>query len=283
MKQGLILEINKKYMIVAVSGADIIRAEKIDGAQVGDEVYFEPYQENKLCIRLLFKRLWGSTLVKCLPPGRRIVYLMINFIVIGSFVIPSYKPQASTYVSIDTLSSIEIDLDDEMKILGIRGYNKQGKKLAKDLAILKGKDVEELMEVAISHRKTRGLINEQYQPCIVVTKTSRTADEDLEKLNKVTQEISVRDGFRVRYQEKDEKFRDEALYHKLTPGRYNVFLTAKKQGVDVTVKSVREISLVKFWMLEKEYEKKNGEKWSFTTYIYCDDKQIHNMKNSYFA
>lgn len=277
MKKGLILEINKKYMIVAVSGADIVRGEKIDGAQVGDEVYFEPYQENKL-----FVRFWGSILGNCLPTSRRFIYLMINFIVLGSFIIPSYKTQASTYVSIDTLSSIEIHLDDEMIILGIYGYNKLGKKLAKELAPFKGKGIEELMEAAISHRKKRGSINKQYQPCVVVTRTTRTDDEDLERMNKVTKEISVRDGFKVRYQERDEKFREEALYHELTPGRYSVFLTAKNKGLNVTVKAMQESSLVKYWMLEEEYEKKYNESVVIHTYFYRYYKQIHNVKNSYF-
>lgn len=280
MKKGLILDINKKYMILAVSGADIVKGRKIDGAQIGDEVYFEPYQENNS-----FVRVWGSMLGNLLQ-GHKPVYLMINLIVIGSFVIPSYQPQASTYVSIDTLSSIEIELDGEMKILDVNGYNKQGKKLADDLESFEGKDIEELMEATISHRKERGSVSKQYQPCIVVTKTSRTDDEDLEKMDEVTKEISVRDGFRVRYQEKDERFRDEALHHKLTPGRYSVFLSEKKKGCDITEKSMRESNLVKYWMLGDKCEKKYSENWNFKTYFYQGYQGyqvVHNLQNSYFA
>lgn len=285
MNQGLILEINKKYMILAVSGADIVKGKKIDGAQVGDEVYFEPYQEKES-----FVHVWGSTVGNKLGnnlggflKGNRLVYLMINFVLLGSFVIPSYQPQASTYVSIDALSSIEIELDDEMRILDINGYNKQGKKLAKDLEALEGRDIEELMEVAISHRKERGSVSMQYQPCIVVTKTSRTEDKHLKKMNKVTKGISMRDGFSVRYHEKDEKFRTEALQHKLTPGRYSVFLLAKEKGCDVTVKSMRDSSLINDWMIERKCERKYSENRELNKYFYRDFQIIHNLKNSYFA
>ncbi|GAB6460965.1 hypothetical protein CON36_36570 [Bacillus cereus] len=293
MKQGLILEINEKYMILAVAGADVVKGKKIDGAQVGDEVYFERYQENKSFIHILFStfvrvldvafvRVLESMLGNCLQ-GRRFVYLMINSVVIGSFVIPSYQVQASTYVSIDTLSSIEIELDDEMKILHIRGYNKQGYKLAIDLKSFKGKDVAELMEVAISHRKERGSVSKQYQPCIVVTKTSRTEDEILEKMNQVTKEISLRDGFKVRYEEMDEEFRDKALQHGLTPGRYSVFLTAKKKGCDVTENLMRESSLVKYWMHDKACERKYSENEQVNEYFYNGYQIVYNVQNSSFT
>lgn len=119
LHKGIIVEIKNKYSIVMTSESTILRIQNKDNMKVGQQIYFtndDLYVVNKSKV----------TFLKTFSP-----ILAVAAVFMFLFITPTFKNTVEPYslVSFDLNPSIQIELDENKKIIKASGMNDDGTKM----------------------------------------------------------------------------------------------------------------------------------------------------------
>ncbi|WP_347861282.1 anti-sigma factor domain-containing protein [Salimicrobium sp. PL1-032A] len=126
MRKGVVLEHKHRSTIIMTKQGEFIRAKKVTGAVVGEEVMFEP---------------------KTAPSLRMFTHKRISIVAVAIIMIFSLFPayfwegnnRVYASVSIDINPSIEAKVNREMEVISIRSLNDDGEALLEELPGFEGK------------------------------------------------------------------------------------------------------------------------------------------------
>jgi Anti-sigma factor N-terminus len=116
MNKGIIVEVNKRHLIVLAEGGEFKKIKKTNPAYaVGQEIRLPLAQENK---RSIFSVLinWKTGIAVA------IAIFLLFFQVLS----PLSGPGAYAYVGMDMDPSLELKIDENLKVLDIFAFNQQG-------------------------------------------------------------------------------------------------------------------------------------------------------------
>ncbi|NHM29549.1 anti-sigma factor domain-containing protein [Neobacillus terrae] len=150
MKKGIIMEIDDVFLTLLTPDGEFLRARKQPKPYVlGEEVHFYPLEVNEGKKRSI-------SLVRFLK-GKVLLSAAAAIFLLAASYVPLYKGnQAYAYMSIDVNPSIELALNKKMQVLELTPFNKDGKKIVKNLNDWQKRDVAAVAEQILNEIKKQG-------------------------------------------------------------------------------------------------------------------------------
>ncbi|WLV25486.1 anti-sigma factor domain-containing protein [Aciduricibacillus chroicocephali] len=139
MSKGLVMEKHRKYMIVLTSDGMFQKAVPQDCAELGEEVDFEPLTEKRRKLVLPSIGRFG------IPVGIAAAVILL-LIVMPFFPQPGKELKTYAYVSIDINPSIELQVDESMRVKKLTPLNEDAKTVQASLGDYKGEDIAKVVD-----------------------------------------------------------------------------------------------------------------------------------------
>ncbi len=217
MRKGVILEINDLYLTLLTPEGEFLKARKHQqDYQVGEEIHFFPETETTKRKRVnlsFFKSLKARTITLA-------AILMLTM----AALLPGYQnSQVYAYMSIDVNPSIELAVNDELKVLSMKGYNPEGKAIVEDINGWKRKDAVIVAELVLEKIEDKGFFEDKSNVVIATVHKGkakeaidRQLDQKISDLKKSTQE----ENLNLKVLEATSEEREKAQKQGLTTGVY---------------------------------------------------------------
>ncbi len=176
MRQGIVMEKHQRYAIVMTQDGAFQKAKPIPHSMPGDEVEFEPFEEKQ----------WSfAVFPKSLKPSYRMI-AMVTALLIA--ILPLYSwfdsNRAYAYVNIDMNPSIEIKVNNKMKVVEMIPLNDDASLLVEKITDWKNKSVDKVTVTVIEKGEEIGLINDKESVMVGVS-----YKKQMEKNKRITEMI----------------------------------------------------------------------------------------------
>ncbi|MFT9599433.1 anti-sigma factor domain-containing protein [Mesobacillus sp.] len=216
MRKGVILEINDLYLTLLTPEGEFLRARKLQqDYQVGEEIHFFPetLTVNKKRFNLSFLNSFKA----------RSIALAAVFMIAMTALVPAYQNgQVYAYMSIDLNPSIELAVNDDLKVLRMTGYNPEGEEIIEEIKGWKKNDAAVVAEMIIEEIEDEGFLKEN-KDVVIATVHNKKAKESVDlALEKKITEIK-------------KSTQDENLNFKVMEATIEDREKAQKQGVTTGV------------------------------------------------
>jgi len=179
MKKGVILSMDKHFLTLLTPEGEFHRSKKQEALyEIGKEIYFFPYDVNKskAPLRFFYTR-----------PA--FVSAIVSILLILSFLPSYFNEKVFAYVTIDINPSIEISLNENLRVVDLYGINKKGLVVIEKIRNWENTDVSTMTTMIVKATKDSGYANNKHQ--ILVSATLLKNDQVLtKKLDKKLEEIS---------------------------------------------------------------------------------------------
>ncbi|MBY0120950.1 anti-sigma factor domain-containing protein [Bacillus sp. S/N-304-OC-R1] len=168
MKTGIIMEINERFLTLLTPDGEFLKAQKQNRQyQIGEEINFYPISEEKTS-RSAFLSVFASFKAKAVL----MAFVMIILICSSIFTINGNN-EVYAYMSIDTIPSIELGVNDKFQVIEISPYNEEGKEIVKQIPNWKNKSVKEVTAQIIRQIKNQGYTKDNYEIVIATVNTQK--------------------------------------------------------------------------------------------------------------
>ncbi|MBS8263210.1 hypothetical protein DYI25_02020 [Mesobacillus boroniphilus] len=217
MRKGVILEINDLYLTLLTPEGEFLRARKHQqDYQLGEEIHFFP--ETETVKRKKFNLSFLNSF------KARTIALAAAFMLIMSALLPAYHDgQVYAYMSIDVNPSIELAVNDDLKVLQMIGYNPEGEEIIGEIKGWKKRDAAVVAEMIIEEIEEEGFLKEK-NDIVIATVHNKQAKESVDqKLEKKISEIkksTQMEDLNVKVMEATMEDREKAQKQGVTTGVY---------------------------------------------------------------
>jgi hypothetical protein len=217
MKKGIIMEIDDVFLTLLTPDGEFLRARKQPKPYVlGEEVHFYPLEMNVGQKRSI-------SLVRFLK-GKVLLSAAAAIFLLAASYVPFYKGnQAYAYMSIDVNPSIELALNKKMQVLELTPFNKDGKKIVKNLDDWKKRDVAAVAEQILNEIKKQGYIKSKSLVVISTVRAEKSEKNAEIQLTENLQEIKEtvkKDDLEIAVVKGNKKDLQAAHKHGMTAGKY---------------------------------------------------------------
>jgi hypothetical protein len=178
MRKGIVMEVDDPYLTLLTPDGEFMRARKMDRPySIGEEIDFFPVTHYKEGKRInSFKNFFKL---------RTVMMSMAVLLICLASIIPVYQSnKAYAYMSIDGDTSIEMGLNKNMKVVELKGFNKEANEIISKLEDWEKKDAAELTSLILGVLKEEGHIVKEQPVVISTVKTNQLKDEAAIKLQK---------------------------------------------------------------------------------------------------
>ncbi|MDC3413600.1 hypothetical protein NC797_08985 [Aquibacillus sp. 3ASR75-11] len=146
MRKGVVVKQNQRYTVVMEQDGTFHKANPVSNGEIGMEVFYTPKEENTFSF---FTRKYPRMIAITL------VFLLIIFPLYGWY----DKNEAYAYVNIDINPSVELEVNDDMKVLNLIPLNDDGKSLIDQLPDWKNRSIEQVTASIIDKSKQDGFVD----------------------------------------------------------------------------------------------------------------------------
>ncbi|MCM3573030.1 anti-sigma factor domain-containing protein [Mesobacillus subterraneus] len=216
MRKGVILEINDLYLTLLTPEGEFLRARKLQqDYQVGEEIHFFP---ETLTVK---KKRFNLSFLNSFKT--RSIALAAVFMLAMTALVPAYQNgQVYAYMSIDVNPSIELAVNDDLKVLRMKGYNPEGEEIIAEIKDWKKKDAATVAEMILEEIEEEGFFKEKNDVVIATVHNKKAKESVDQKLEKKISEIK-------------KSKQDEDLNFKVMEATSEDREKAQKQGVTTGV------------------------------------------------
>lgn len=239
MKTGIILEIDEKYLTLLTPEGQFLRARNLHYPyQIGQEIQFIPFEAP---IRQPLK--WYSTV-----KGKTLAAALAIMIGASTFIPYFQSNQVYAYMTIDDGSSIEMEVNEELEVIGIMPYNDEGEKIVKELGDWKKQSFSAVSEKIITEMEKQKVGD----GAIVISSTIHAKETNKETQQKLKEELAeiktvvIEHKATVTHVKGTEEERKKAMEQGVTVGQ------VKKEEMAENAKDKQENQ-----KLDKEQSKQN--------------------------
>ncbi|MEC2057538.1 anti-sigma factor domain-containing protein [Peribacillus psychrosaccharolyticus] len=179
MKKGVILSVDKHFLTLLTPEGEFHRSKKEEEVyEIGKEIYFSPYDVKRSKSSLRFYT--RSALISA----------MVSILLILSFLPSYFNEKVFAYVTIDINPSIELSLNENLRVVDLYGINKEGLIVIEKIKDWEDTDVTLITDRIVKATKDSGYAENEQQ--ILVTATllednkvlTKKLDKKLEKISK---------------------------------------------------------------------------------------------------
>lgn len=179
MNKGLVMEIKDSYIIILSDNGGFDKIQKKPGLTVGKKIF---YFDEDIIQAKNYNSFNMHNIVKIMGSVAAMILIMFTFF--DKYPIEENIPTNIAYavVSLDINPSIQIEADNNKKIISIEGKNDDGKKL--DLAGIKGLDIEKGIEKIEKILSEKQYLSKNRDILVGLAFADNTDNNDYEKLVK---------------------------------------------------------------------------------------------------
>ena len=217
MRKGVILAINDLYLTLLTPEGEFLRARKFrQDYQIGEEIDFFP--ELEIDKRKKFSAPFFTSL------KARSFILVAALLLMMAAVLPIYQEgQVYAYMSIDVNPSIEMAVNDELKVLEINGYNPEGKQIITEIEDWRKKDAAIVAKMILDKIEDHGYFTNQNAVIIATvhkSKARKSADQKLEQKVAEIKQTTAEENLNLKVVEATNDDREKAVKQGITAGVY---------------------------------------------------------------
>ncbi|RTR32319.1 anti-sigma factor domain-containing protein [Robertmurraya yapensis] len=213
MRKGIIMDMNERFLTLLTPDGEFLKInrQKYD-YEIGQEIPIPIQEKPKATYFSFFNSLKGKSLAAVAIAS---ILALITFI-------PFNQNEVYAYMSIDVNPSIELGVNEDLKVIELIPYNESGKKLIEELENWKKKDLKSLTEEIMASLKGNGYLNTEKEIVIGTVHTGEAKEKVESKLDEAIKEIEENisdENAKVTSYEATEKERELALQKGLTAGK----------------------------------------------------------------
>ncbi|RSD28249.1 anti-sigma factor domain-containing protein [Mesobacillus subterraneus] len=183
MRKGIILEINELYLTLLTPEGEFLRARKLQqDYQVGEEIHFFPETE------IVKRRKFNLSFINNMKA--RAVALSLAFLLVFTASLPLYQSsQVYAYMSIDVNPSVELAVNNDLKVLRLKGYNEEGKQIIQAVSGWEKQDAALVAEMILLEMEQEGYLKTRNDVVIATVHKGKVKDKIEKKLEQKISEI----------------------------------------------------------------------------------------------
>jgi hypothetical protein len=238
VKKGIVLELDEEFVTLLTPEGEFIQVKKDGEYEIGEEI------EAQVMKRPIARRRSFRYVITSLVAA---VVLLVTTL----FHFPSNEVYA--YMSIDINPSIEVGVDEQLKVLKLKAYNEEGKRIVSQLSHWKKKAFADITMEIIELSMQKGYLQEGGQVLITTVErkhraaSSRELSTELKKIQHSYQQKNII----VKTEESTMEVRNKAVKKGVTTG--------KLLQIEQKTKAVSPES-TKAKKLEKPLKQNDGDK-----------------------
>jgi hypothetical protein len=234
MNKAIIVEVSSRHLIVLAEGGEFKKVKNTNPAYtVGQEISLPVLKEKKDSIFSIFIN-WKTGTAAALA----------IFLLFFQILSPMNGQGAYAYVGMNMDPSIELKIDEDMKVLDIFSYNDHGHAVLEHMDEWKNKDIAYVTNLIFETCEDLGYLKTK-EEVLITTTLSEDIPEDKEKemkelVNKVMTQTAKKKSVEMTTIIMSSKEREKAKKMKISPGHYAIYTAAKKAGIKITPKEVTD-------------------------------------------
>ncbi|MGD6961498.1 anti-sigma-I factor RsgI family protein [Fictibacillus phosphorivorans] len=237
MNKAIIVEVNKRHVIVLAEGGEFKKIKNTNAAyMVGQEIRLPVRQENKKSIFSIFINWKTGTAVA-----------LAIFLLFFQVLAPISGPGAYAYVGINMDPSLELKIDEEMRVLDILAYNQQGHMVLDRLNDWENEEIEHVTDLIFDTCEDLGYLKSKEEVLITTTLSEEIpADKEKEikqQVNEVMTETAKKKSIEMTTIVMSSKEREQSKKMKMSPGHYAIYKAAKKSGMKITKNEISTLTI----------------------------------------
>ncbi|UQD51498.1 SigI regulator RsgI [Bacillus methanolicus] len=274
MKKGIIMEIHDGFLTLLTPDGEFLRARKLHNHyQIGQEIDFFPVaaiDRKKPHWMNLFAFIKGKAIAAAS------IAILLSVILFLAF---NQNDKVYAYMSIDINPSLELGVNENLKVVELTPYNKEGRAIIEEIHGWKKKDFSVVTEKILAKIKEKGYINEKKDLVISTVytgKREKSSDKEiLKELNKIESDFKKQD-LKVTIVEGTAEEREKAIKQGITTGTYK-----KQQEIIFEASSIKKKENAndsKKQLVGKHNNSVNVKKTSPQDSLNKEVKQERNMK-----
>ncbi len=240
-KRGLVAKISDGYCIILTGKGTYERIPMPpQGARVGAEVSYRAASFSALDLTAL------RPTAAALRPVMLVASLLVLFVCYSLFRQASL-PVAVAYVSLDINPSLELSVDKNLDVIGVKYFNDDATNLLKQ-ENLKGKTLDDALATVVNQAIAQNYIKHGQDNLIVSTVTPSGAGAppvDQQAIQQFLEKSINKSGLTgdVRIYSATGEFRTEAENMGLSPGKYLIYEQLVATGNKVSIDDIRNNSI----------------------------------------
>ncbi|EZP78882.1 hypothetical protein H839_03401 [Parageobacillus genomosp. 1] len=259
MKKGIVLELDEEFVTLLTPEGEFIQVKKEKDYEIGEEIEARVMKKPIVC-----RRSFRYVITSLVAAVALLVATLFHF--------PSSEVYA--YMSIDINPSIEVGVDEQLKVLKLKAYNKEGKKIISQLSHWRKKAFVDITEEIIELSMKKGYLQKGGQVLITTVERKHRAASSRELSTELTkiQHSYQQKNIIVKTEESTMEVRNKAVKKGMTTGK---LLQIEQKTKAVPPKSP------KVEKPEKPLKQNDGENDRQTNNYWLNEKdeQNHEKKN----
>lgn len=175
------------------------------------------------------------------------VAVLIAFLFLSGLMHNSSHSAAAAYVSFDINPSLEVGVDDEMRVVEMDAFNDEAKQIIKkyNFSTDDRMPFEVFADQLIKAYQTEGYMEEN-QSMLITTVTDKTSDNKTKQeldhaLNSIVKKAVVQYPVAITVSETNEEVRDKAKQLGVSSGKYTAFQEATKNDKHLKEERIKEV------------------------------------------
>lgn len=216
------MEMNDRFLTLLTPEGQFLKVNRLqEHYEIGQEIAIPVQVEKKVRFPSFFNTL----------KGKSVAALAVACMMLLTLLTPSNKDEVYAYMSIDINPSIEIGVNEDLKVIEITPYNKSGEEIVQNLKEWKRKDLKEVTKNLLLEVEENGYLNNNQEVIIGTVHTGeviKKSDVKLDEAVAIIKDTVTKEDATFLTIEPTKNERDEAKEKGKTAGS----LFVEKQSTD---------------------------------------------------
>jgi hypothetical protein len=239
VKKGIVLELDEEFVTLLTPEGEFIQVKKDGEYKIGEEI------EARMIKNPIVRRRSFRYVITCFMAAAALLVATL-------FHFPSNEVYA--YMSIDINPSIEVGVDEQLKVLKLKAYNEEGKEIVTQLSHWKKKAFVDIAKEIIDLSMKKGYLQKGGQVLITTVERKHRAASSRELSTELTkiQHSYQQKNIIVKTEKSTMEVRNKAVKKGMTTGKL-LQMEQKTEAVSPTSTSTKASKR------EKPLEQNNGD------------------------
>jgi Anti-sigma factor N-terminus len=262
VKKGIVLELDEEFVTLLTPEGEFIQVKKEKDYEIGEEIEARVMKKPIVC-----RRSFRYVITSLVAAVALLVATLFHF--------PSSEVYA--YMSIDINPSIEVGVNEQLKVLKLKAYNKEGKKIISELSHWRKKAFVDITEEIIELSMKKGYLQKGGQVLITTVERKHRAASLRELSTELTkiQHLYQQKNIIVKTEESTMEVRNKAVKKGMTTGK----LLQIEQKTKAVPPKLPKIEKPEKPLKQNDRDKKNGQQMNNHSLNEKDEQDRKNNGN----
>ncbi|GAB7387134.1 anti-sigma-I factor RsgI [Bacillaceae bacterium] len=246
MRKGIVLKVEDDRVTVLTPQGEFVRVRKTRGDyEIGGEILLEPSSIAVLPEKTVFRRTLAFGWLR--QKRALTAAALALFLVIASFSLPRGSQEVYAYVSVDINPSLELAVDERLRVIEIHPYDEEGERVLAALPVWQKRPLREVAEHLVEVSEQQGYLQRGREMLITMTFMADQEENGESRLQEevetTIQEVAAEEELILTAVHNSKEQHEEARRLGISPGRYAVAVAAKEQGIALSLAEIEGKSI----------------------------------------